>query len=127
MLKHTKAFSSFSVDDLARARDFYARTVGLGVVDGPEGLQLRLSGGPGVFIYPTQRHKPAGYTVLNLVVDDIDAALDELGRLGIRMEHYDWPALKTDERRLFRRQRGSKAIARFQDPAGNVLSVIQER
>ena len=32
MLKDTKAFSSFSVDDLQKAKQFYGETLGLDVV-----------------------------------------------------------------------------------------------
>jgi catechol 2,3-dioxygenase-like lactoylglutathione lyase family enzyme len=128
MFRNTKAFSSFSTDDLTQAKDFYGRTLGLDVVDTPEGgLELRLSGGTNIFIYPSQDYTAPEHTVLNFIVDDIDEAIDGLAERGVRMEQYDMPDIKTDERGIFRGESGPKAIAWFKDPAGHVLSVLQER
>jgi catechol 2,3-dioxygenase-like lactoylglutathione lyase family enzyme len=127
MFRDTKAFSSFSVDDLAKAKDFYGRTLGLDVAEAPEGLELRLAGGTTVFVYPSSRFEAPGHTVLNFVVDDLDEALEQLAERGVRMEHYDWPDLETDERGVFRGETGPAAIAWFKDRAGNTLSVLQER
>jgi catechol 2,3-dioxygenase-like lactoylglutathione lyase family enzyme len=127
MLKYTKAFCSFSVDDLAQAKHFYSRILDLEVVESAEGLELHLVAGTHVFIYLSRDNAPADYTVLNFVVDDIDAALVQLSERGVRMEHYDRPDLQTDERGIYRGETGPKAIAWFKDPAGNVLSVLEER
>jgi catechol 2,3-dioxygenase-like lactoylglutathione lyase family enzyme len=128
MFRNTKAFSSFSVDDVAQAKDFYGRTLGLDVVDTPEGgLELRLAGGASIFVYPSDDYTAPEHTVLNFVVDDIDAAIDGLAERGVTMEQYDWPEIKTDARGIFRGADGPEAIAWFKDPAGHVLSVLQER
>lgn len=127
MFQNTNAFSSFSVDDLARAKDFYGRTLGLDVAERPEGLELRLTGGTSVFVYAVPDYTPPEHTVLNFLVDDIDAAIDGLAERGVRMEHYDRSDIETDERGIFRGPSGPKAIAWFKDPAGHVLSVIQEK
>lgn len=127
MFRNTKAFSSFSVDDLEEAKEFYRGTLGLEVTENPEGLVLKLAGGTEVFVYPSDHYEPPGHTILNFVVDDIDEAVDELGRRGIRMEQYDWPEIQTDERGIFRGEQGPKAIAWFKDPAGHVLAVLQEK
>lgn len=126
MFRDTKAFSSFSVDDLARAKQFYGETLGLDVVETPEGLELHIAGSAPVFVYPSSTYTAPKHTVLNFPVDDIDAAVDELGRRGVRMEQYDMPDLKTDERGIYRGDVGPKAIAWFKDPADHVLSVLQE-
>jgi predicted enzyme related to lactoylglutathione lyase len=126
MFKDTKAFSSFSTDDLAKAKEFYGETLGLDVEETPEGLVLHIAGGTGVFIYPSDNYTAPKHTVLNFPVDDIDAAVDELTRRGVRMEQYDMPDLKTDERGIYRGDEGPKAIAWFKDPADHVLSVLQE-
>lgn len=125
MFRDTKAFSSFSVDDLARAKEFYGETLGLDVVETPEGLELRIAGSTPVFVYPSSTYTAPKHTVLNFPVDDIDAAVDELTARGVRMEQYDLPELKTDERGIFRGDSGPKAIAWFKDPADHVLSVLQ--
>jgi catechol 2,3-dioxygenase-like lactoylglutathione lyase family enzyme len=127
MLKYTKTFSSYSVSDLAQAKQFYSRVLELEVSETPEGLQLHLDGGTPVFVYRSKVNAPAEFTVLNFVVDDLDAALDQLAERGVRMEHYDRPGLQTDERGVLRGETGPKAIAWFKDPAGNILSVLQER
>jgi hypothetical protein len=127
MFKNTTAFSSFSVDDMAKAKDFDRRTLGLDVEENPEGLELHLAGGTSVFIYLSHDYTAPEHTVLNFVVDDIDEAIDGRAKRGVRMEQYDMPDIKTDERGIFRGESGPKAIAWFKDPAGHVLSVLQER
>lgn len=124
MFKEAEAFSSFSVNDLKKAKEFYGQTLGLDVAETAEGLELHL-GGNTVFIYPKPNHTPASFTVLNFAVNDIEEAVDELGALGLRLEHYDLPDLKTDDRGIMRGP-GPK-IAWFKDPAGNILSVLETK
>ena len=126
MFGKTKAFSSFSVNDLQQAKEFYSQKLGLEVSVTPEGLDLRLAGGGQVFIYPKPNHTPASFTVLNFPVDDIEQAVDALTKLGVRFEHYEGE-IKTDAKGIFRgadRDEGPN-IAWFKDPAGNILSVLQ--
>ncbi|MDN4595797.1 VOC family protein [Leifsonia virtsii] len=122
-------FSGFSVDDISAAKAFYADTLGLDVSDGPMGnLDLRLPAGGHVFIYPKPDHTPASFTILNLVVDDIDVAVDDLNARGVPTKIYDDPALPTDEKGVLRGRVAGRGpdIAWFRDPAGNVLSVLQD-
>ena len=123
MFKDSKSFSSFSVNDLKKAKAFYGGTLGLGVTESEEGLELHLAGGNTVFLYAKPNHTPASFTVLNFPVNDIEEAVDELVDLGLRLEHYDLPDLKTDKRGIARGP-GPK-IAWFKDPAGNILSVLE--
>jgi predicted enzyme related to lactoylglutathione lyase len=126
MFKETQAFSSFSVDDLERAKEFYGETLGIDVVEIPEGLELHIAGSTPVFIYPSENYTPPKHTVLNFPVEDIETAVDELAARGVSMEQYDLPDLKTDERGIFRGgDSGPSAIAWFKDPAGHVLSVLE--
>jgi len=124
MFKDAKAFSTFSVNDLQKAKEFYGKTLGLEISENAEGLKLNLAGGNTMFLYPKPNHTPASFTVLNFPVDDIEEAVDELTRLGVRLEEYNQPDLKTDEKGIMR-GRGPQ-IAWFKDPAGNILSVIEE-
>jgi catechol 2,3-dioxygenase-like lactoylglutathione lyase family enzyme len=126
MLEDSKAFSSFSVDDLQKARAFYGGTLGLDVAETPEGLSLRLAGGGTVFLYPKQNHKPATYTVLNFPVPSVEESVSRLTSKGVRFEHYDLPDLKTDDKGIARGG-GGPVIAWFKDPAGNILSVLERR
>ena len=127
MFRDTKAFSSFSVDDLQRAKQFYGETLGLEVVETPEGLELHIAGSTPVFVYPSSNYTAPKHTVLNFPVEDIEAGVDELLERGVRMEQYDMPDIKTDEKGIFRGDgdSGPRAIAWFKDPAGHVLSVLQ--
>lgn len=125
MFKETKAFSSFSVDDLERAKQFYGGTLGLDVVERDEGLELHIAGSTPVFVYPSSNYTAPKHTVLNFPVDDIEATVDELVARGVTIEQYDMPGLKTDERGIFRGDEGPRAIAWFKDPAGHILSVLQ--
>ena len=122
MFKDAEAFFSFSVNDLKQAKEFYGQTLGLDVAETPEGLELHFPGST-VFIYPKPNHEPASFTVLNFSVESVEKAVDEIGKLGLQLEHYDLPDLKTDDRGIFRGP-GPK-IAWFKDPAGNILSVLE--
>jgi catechol 2,3-dioxygenase-like lactoylglutathione lyase family enzyme len=127
MLKAKTAFGGFSVDDTAKAKAFYSETLGLQVDDEATGIMnLHLPGGGTMVVYAKEDHQPATFTVLNLEVDDIDAAVDDLANLGVRFEHYTGE-LKTDEKGILRGRAQNRGpdIAWFKDPAGNVVSVLQ--
>jgi catechol 2,3-dioxygenase-like lactoylglutathione lyase family enzyme len=122
MLETNKVFASFSVDDLQQAQEFYAQTLGLKIKESKEGLELH-SGETTVFIYPKPNHKPATFTVLNFLVSNIEATVDELKEKGVHFEHYDGE-IKTDAKGIHRD--GGPTIAWFKDPAGNILSVLEK-
>ncbi len=124
MLKESKAFSGFSVNDIQKAKDFYGRTLGLRVSESHGLLTLQIAGGNKVLIYPKVNHAPATFTVLNFPVENVDESVDELAKRGVRFEIYDESDIKTDEKGIMRGN--GPTIAWFKDPAGNVLSVIEE-
>ena len=124
MFRDSGAFSSFSVTDLSKAKAFYGKTLGLEVSELPEGLQLNLADGFNVFLYPKPNHTPATFTVLNFAVDDIDEAVDELNSLGVKLEKYDQAEIRTDAKGIMRGN--GPQIAWFKDPAGNILSVVED-
>lgn len=122
MLGNLETFSSFAVDDLDRAREFYADTLGVKVSDGPMGvLSLDLSGGRSILVYPKPDFTPATYTVLNFIVDDVDAAVDDLSGRGVKFERYE--GFEQDAKGIARD--GGPSIAWFKDPAGNILAVLE--
>jgi len=123
MLGESKAFSGFAADDIQKAKDFYGRTIGLKVSESNGPLTLHLAGGNDVFIYPKPNHVPATFTVLNFPVDDVDLAVEELTKRGVRFEIYDLPDIKTDKKGIMRGN--GPTIAWFKGPAGNILSVLQ--
>jgi len=125
MLKNSKAFSGFSANDIPKSKEFYARALGLEVSESHGILTLHLAGGNNVIIYPKPNHVPATFTVLNFPVEDLDLAVDELTKRGVQFEHYDLPDIKTDEKGI-RRGVNGPTVAWFKDPAGNILSVIEE-
>jgi catechol 2,3-dioxygenase-like lactoylglutathione lyase family enzyme len=122
MFKDTRAFSGFSVDDVQKAKAFYGQTLGLEVSEAEGDLELHIAGGARILVYPKPDHTPATFTILNFPVDDLDRAVDELTRAGVRFEVYNEGDLKTNEKGIFR---GGPRIAWFKDPAGNVLSLIE--
>ena len=124
MFKDTKAFSGFSVDDVPRAREFYAETLGLEVSEENGLLTLHVAGDRPTLVYPKDDHVPATFTILNFPVGDIEAAVDALAERGVRFERYEGD-LGTDEKGIFRG--GGPLIAWFKDPAGNILSVLEEK
>jgi catechol 2,3-dioxygenase-like lactoylglutathione lyase family enzyme len=123
----TAAFSGFSVNDKEKAKEFYVSTLGLELLDETMGLRFKLPSGGAVFVYEKQDHQPATFTILNFIVKNIDAAVDELVKRGVSFEHYD-NAIKTDEKGIARGKSSGMGpdIAWFKDPAGNILSVIEE-
>src|SRR4051794_39908521 len=124
MFENTKAFSGFAVDDIDAARQFYSETLGIRVEDagGPGLLTLQLAGGERpTLIYPKPDFEPATYTILNFPVDDIEAAVAALKERGVAFEIYEG---MTDEQGIMRQ--GGPLIAWFRDPAGNILSVLEQ-
>lgn len=122
MLESKRAFASFSVNDLQKAKEFYGRTLGLKVSESKEGLEIH-PGNADVFIYPKPNHEPASFTVLNFMVDDIEKAVDELMQSGVRFEQYEGE-IKTNKKGIHRDK--GPSIAWFKDPAGNILSVLEK-
>jgi len=125
MFKNTKAFSGFSVNDIQKAKEFYGETLGLTVSEANGLLTLNIAGGTKILVYPKPNHAPATFTILNFPVDQIDAAVSRLKERGVRFERYDQPGFKTDDNGIFRG--GGPLIAWFKDPAGNILSVIEQK
>jgi predicted enzyme related to lactoylglutathione lyase len=126
MFENTKAYSGFAVDDLQKAHEFYGETLGLKttVLDEENGLMsLHLAGDRDTLVYQKPDFTPATYTILNFPVDDIDQAVDGLAARGVRFERYD--AFEQDDKGISRGD--GPYIAWFKDPAGNVLSVLQDR
>lgn len=124
MLKESKAFSGFSVDDVTKALAFYGQTLGLEVSEDDGMMTLHLAGGTEVLAYPKPDHQPASFTILNFPVASVEKAVDALMSRGVHFESYDLPDLKTDANGISRDPRGP-VIAWFRDPAGNILSVLE--
>ena len=116
------AFSGFSVDDTAKAKEFYGQTLGLEVSEMPNAgmLQITIANGGKVLLYPKENHDPASFTVLNFSVDDVDEVVGELTERGVQFERYEGD---TDEKGIARGD--GPTIAWFKDPAGNILSVLE--
>lgn len=127
MFKTKGAFSGFSANDIEKAKDFYTNILGLDVTQDKDMgniLNVKIEGDTEIIIYPKEDHQPATYTVLNFLVEDIERAVDELTSQGVTFEKYDMGDLKTDERGIMRGN--GPTIAWFKDPAGNIISVIED-
>jgi catechol 2,3-dioxygenase-like lactoylglutathione lyase family enzyme len=125
MFKPVAAFSGFSVDNLAKTKKFYHEVLGLEVDESEMGLEITLPSGGNIFVYEKDNHEPATFTILNFVVADIDKAVDELTNSGVKFEHYD--GFHQDKKGIARGKEANMGpdIAWFKDPAGNILSVLQ--
>jgi catechol 2,3-dioxygenase-like lactoylglutathione lyase family enzyme len=125
MFADSKAYSGFAVDDLQKAKQFYTETLGLRMseIDADNGLMaLHIAGGRDILVYLSPTHSPASFTILNFPVEDVEAAVDELTRRGVRFERYE--GFDQDEKGI---NRGlGPPIAWFKDPAGNILSVTTQ-
>lgn len=130
MFKDTPAFSGFSVDNEASAKQFYRDTLDINIEEQPGmGFRLLFPNGQRVFVYAKPDHTPASFTVLNFPVENIDQAIDELNAKSIECIQYDNPQMPQDEKGVLRglsHQMGPD-IAWFKDPAGNVLSILQDK
>jgi catechol 2,3-dioxygenase-like lactoylglutathione lyase family enzyme len=127
MFSPVSSFSGFSIDDFAKAKAFYTETLGLKTEELMEGmLQLSLPGGQKTIAYAKEDHQPATYTTLNFVVEDIDAAVDALREKGVTFERYE--GMAQDEKGIARGRAAKMGpdIVWFKDPAGNILSVLQD-
>ncbi|TMC97649.1 MAG: VOC family protein [Chloroflexi bacterium] len=122
MLRDSRAFSGFSSNDVAKAKAFYAEKLGLEVTEDHGMLTLHLAGGGKVIVYPKPNHEPATFTVLNFPVKDIEGTIDGLAKARIQFERYE--GMDQDSRGISRG--GGPLIAWFKDPAGNILSIIQD-
>ncbi len=125
MFANTKATNGFAVDDIDAAKQFYGETLGLGTTDLSAEfgvMSIQLAGGRDTLVYRKDDFTPATYTVLNFEVDDVDAAVDELTAKGVSFERYD--GFDQDEKGIARGP--GPMIAWFKDPAGNILSVLQQ-
>jgi predicted enzyme related to lactoylglutathione lyase len=125
MFRTTRAFSSFSVNDLARAKDFYGQVLGLDVEEREQYLEITLEDGARIMVYGKPNHAPATYTVLNFSISNLEKTMQQLGAAGVEFEQYDLPDMKTDKKGVFHTE--GIAQAWFKDPAGNILSVLEER
>jgi catechol 2,3-dioxygenase-like lactoylglutathione lyase family enzyme len=128
MFKDTKAFSSFSVDNIQKAKEFYSHILGLEVLESYGGrlLDIQIGDRRNILIYPKPNHTPATFTILNFPVQNLEKAIDDLSKRGVRFEIYNEGSIKTNEKGISLSDEGPK-IAWFKDPAGNILSVLEER
>ncbi|WP_184543441.1 VOC family protein [Mucilaginibacter sp. FT3.2] len=128
MLTDSKAFSGFSVNDISKAKEFYGKILGLKIYDDtqmPGILHLEITGGNAIVIYPKPNHVPATFTILNFPVKDVEQTVDELTARGVKFIVYNEENFKTNEKGIF--TAGGPVIAWFSDPAGNILSIIEEK
>ena len=128
MLAAAGAFGGFSTNDIGAAERFYGESLGLDVErmgDGGMGEMMFVTHPDGgrTFIYEKDDHQPATFTVLNFVVDDIDAAAAGLREAGVTLEQLEW----TGEDGIARDPEGRMpSTLWFKDPAGNWIGVLDE-
>ena len=128
MFKDSHAFSSFSVNDLEAAKTFYSEVLGLKVSDNPMGvIEVHIKGSSNIMVYPKPDHQPATFTILNILVPELEYAVDALIIKGVTFEQYHNEYLNTDKKGIMRGNGQGPDIAWFKDPAGNILSLIEER
>jgi catechol 2,3-dioxygenase-like lactoylglutathione lyase family enzyme len=130
MIQNSKAFSGFSVNDLAKAKEFYGKTLGLNVYDDkkmPDLLNLQINEGNIILIYPKSNHTPATFTILNFPVKSVENTVDELTQRGVKFIVYNEENFKTNEKGIMEGGSENPTIAWFNDPAGNILSIIESK
>jgi catechol 2,3-dioxygenase-like lactoylglutathione lyase family enzyme len=123
MFGSNQVMSSFSSNDIPATKAFYSDTLGFDVEEQFDGLLLKFGGGGQAMVYPKDNHEPATFTVLHIIVDDVERAVDDLAAKGVTFEQYTEDSFKTDEKGISRDM--DAAIAWFKDPAGNIIGIIQ--
>lgn len=126
-MKIQGAFSGYSSNKISECKAFYSETLGLELKDDMGGFGFNVNGQQ-VFVYPKDNHEPASFTVLNFVVSEINPAIDELVAKGVKFKHYDNMPDEQDERGVLRGKDAGMGpnIAWFEDPSGNILTLIEE-
>ncbi|MBI3889238.1 VOC family protein [Candidatus Saccharibacteria bacterium] len=127
MLGKSEAFSGFTVNDINAAMHFYSTVLGLSVTGDVMGLHIKINDRAPIFVYEKPDHVPATYTILNFPIDSIDTAVEALGEKGVMFERYDSLPAAQDEKGILRGKSVNQGpdIAWFKDPAGNILSVLE--
>ena len=127
MFKDTKAFSGFSVNYIEKAKEFYQHILELEVSLNEMGiLELHIEGSNKIIIYPKPNHTPASFTILNFPVKSVEQTVDELTGRGVKFIVYDQYEFKTNEKGILKSEGNGPTIAWFNDPAGNILSIIEQ-
>ena len=125
MLKDSHAFSSFSVNDIVKAKEFYGQTLGLKVTSDDGMIWLHFASGGRALVYAKNDHVPATFTILNFPVADLEATVTTLTKNGVVFERYSNPEIKTDSKGSHHGNGRGPSIAWFKDPAGNIVSVLE--
>jgi len=127
MFKDTPVVNGFSTNDITKAKEFYGSTLGFELEENMGILTLQFAGGGRTFVYPKPNHQPATFTIMNIIVKDIEQAVDELAAKGVEFEHYDGE-IKTDDKGIAWGKKIDMGpnIAWFKDPAGNTLSILED-
>ncbi len=109
--------------DLARARGFYADTLGLQPVHELDGIMLvyRTAGGSVFSVYQTAYAGTAGHTLAQWHVDDVDAEVAALQGKGVTFEEYDMPGVEWANG--VASMPGMGKAAWFRDSEGNILCI----
>lgn len=119
MLATKPAIATAAVRDLATARDFYERVLGLAVTHTEGEEALTFGAGPSSLL--VYRSQYAGTNQATAVTwdagSDIVAIVDALKQKGVTFEHYDIPDLKRDGD-IYGTE--GMRVAWFKDPDGNI-------
>jgi predicted enzyme related to lactoylglutathione lyase len=112
---------AIAVSDLARARDFYERQLGLSEPQQePGGVRYSCGRGSRLFVYESpETAGKAEHTVAGWYVDDLLAVMRELTGRGVTFERYE-KGTPTDDDGVFVTDRFRAAWVR--DPDGNTLA-----
>jgi catechol 2,3-dioxygenase-like lactoylglutathione lyase family enzyme len=122
MLGESEVGATVAVADLARAKSFYADTLGLTIrEERPTGILFECGGGTFIDVYPSQFAGTARSTVAGFRVGELDATMSDLRSRGVTFEEYDYPTLKTTDGVA---QLGPYRVCWFKDPDGNILSIL---
>jgi predicted enzyme related to lactoylglutathione lyase len=123
MLQTSPMFAYIPVKDLARAREFYEKKVGLvAKAERAGGVVFEFANGTACFMYPTPNAGTSKASQAFWQVDDVEREVKELQSRGVVFEEYDYPGLKTVNGIA---TGGGAKSAWFIDSEGNTMALIQ--
>jgi catechol 2,3-dioxygenase-like lactoylglutathione lyase family enzyme len=124
MLAKASVTTMLPVIDMARARTFYERSLGL-TPSGfrPDGKFIYEVGGSTLALFPKPEGTKAEHTALSFRVPGIAASIAELKQTGVVFENYDFPDFKTVNHVCVL---GAEKAAWFKDTEGNFLCIHED-
>lgn len=124
MLSNARVGAAIPCQDFDRAKAWYKEKLGLSPnEENPGGAYYNCGEGTQFFLFPSMGKASGAHTQVGFTVDDVEAEVAELTKMGVTFEQYDYPELKTDANGIA--DIGDSKGGWFFDSEGNMLAVFE--